>query len=578
MENRTCQNCHTDFTIEPDDFSFYEKVKVPPPTFCPECRLQRRYAWRNERSFFKTICGHCGKNILSAYPSESSYPIFCHNCWMGDAWDPLDYGQEYDFTKPFFTQFKELFGKVPRLNLFQMNSANSEYSNIIRDCKNTYLSYSITNNSEDIYYSKNVDKSKQIIDCLGINDCEKSAHLVYGANAYGVVFSVITRSCLNSSFLFDCHGCSDCFMSSNLRNKKYIFRNKQLSKEEYEEKIAQINFGSNKNFSELVKEFEELKMNAIHRYADIVRSVHATGNALGNVKNAQECFEAYDMENVKWVSRSYAIKDSMDVVNTGIGSELVYEYASGGAHLQKVIGCVAALNPLSDAYYSGWCGSSSDLFGCFGLRSKKFCILNKQYTEEEYKKMVPKVIDHMNQMPYEGENGRVYGFGEFFPIELSPFAYNDSTSQEMWPLSKEEIKLRGYAYREPEIKNYTITIGPENLPDDINEVTENITNEIIGCEHAGNCLHQCTTAFKITAEELSFYKQFNLPLPRMCPNCRHYKRLEYRNPWKLWHRSCVCDIAGHDHEDKCQNEFETSYAPDRPEKVYCETCYQKEVL
>ena len=32
------------------------------------------------------------------------------------------------------------------------------------------------------------------------------------------------------------------------------------------------------------------------------------------------------------------------------------------------------------------------------------------------------------------------------------------------------------------------------------------------------------------------------------------------------------------HKGKCPNEFETSYAPDRPEIVYCEQCYQAEVI
>ena len=34
-ETKNCQNCHTNFVIVPDDFSFYEKIKVPTPTFCP---------------------------------------------------------------------------------------------------------------------------------------------------------------------------------------------------------------------------------------------------------------------------------------------------------------------------------------------------------------------------------------------------------------------------------------------------------------------------------------------------------------------------------------------------------------
>ncbi len=35
MESQTknCQNCKKDFIIEPEDFNFYEKIKVPAPTF-----------------------------------------------------------------------------------------------------------------------------------------------------------------------------------------------------------------------------------------------------------------------------------------------------------------------------------------------------------------------------------------------------------------------------------------------------------------------------------------------------------------------------------------------------------------
>ena len=81
----------------------------------------------------------------------------------------------------------------------------------------------------------------------------------------------------------------------------------------------------------------------------------------------------------------------------------------------------------------------------------------------------------------------------------------------------------------------------------------------------------------------------NLPLPRLCPNCRHYQRIKQRNPLKLWKRQCQCagqksengiyqNTIKHSHENQpCPNEFETSYSPDRKEIVYCEKCYQAEV-
>ena len=81
----------------------------------------------------------------------------------------------------------------------------------------------------------------------------------------------------------------------------------------------------------------------------------------------------------------------------------------------------------------------------------------------------------------------------------------------------------------------------------------------------------------------------NLSLPRICPDCRHKEMFKKRTLFKLYHRKCQCtgahsdnkiywNTAEHKHKNKhCPNEFETSYAPDRKEIVYCEKCYNKEV-
>jgi len=567
-ETKNCQNCKKDFTIEPEDFKFYEKIKVPPPTFCPECRLIRRLSWRNERSLFHDNCDFCKKKIFSSFPAERTFPVLCRDCWLSDAWDPIDYGKDYDFSKPFFQQFKELFDKVPRLNLFQINPKNSDYSNAVRDCKNVYLSYSVVE-GEDIYYSKDIDRSRQIYDSITTTDSEKSAFLVYCVNDYNLIYSIMTMDCFDSSFLFDCRNCSNCFMSANLRNQQYVFRGRKYNKKEYFVLKNQIDTGSYKEFQKLITEFEGMKQKAIHRYSYVGKLiVNSTGDAISNARNSKECFNAYDLENVKWAYRCFALKDAYDCNYGGLLSELVYEFISGGKEQNKAFFTVAAMNSLRDTYYTGW-SDGFKLFGCFSVKNKNYCILNKQYTKEEYEELIPKIIKHMDEMPYEGKNGRKYYFGDFFPFELSPFAYNESVAQELFPLTSQQIKNNGYVYRESTKKKYEISKKLKDLPDNISETNDDILEDVIECEHKGECLHQCTSAFKIHSEELSFYRNHKLPIPHLCPNCRFYKRLVYRNPWKLWHRKCM--------KENCPNEFETSYAPDRPEIVYCERCYQQEV-
>ena len=100
---KQCQNCKQDFIIESEDFEFYMKIKVPPPTWCPECRMMRRMLWRNERKLFRRKDALTGKDLLSLYPAESGWPVYHENDWWNlDLWDPLSYGQDYDFKKTFF--------------------------------------------------------------------------------------------------------------------------------------------------------------------------------------------------------------------------------------------------------------------------------------------------------------------------------------------------------------------------------------------------------------------------------------------------------------------------------------------
>src|SRR5674476_130622 len=106
-QTRQCQNCKKDFIIEPDDFGFYEKIKVPLPTFCPDCRRIRRFAWRNERTLYRRTCNLCKKNIIAMYHESVPFPVYCRECWYGDGWDATSYGCPYDINKSFFEQYKE---------------------------------------------------------------------------------------------------------------------------------------------------------------------------------------------------------------------------------------------------------------------------------------------------------------------------------------------------------------------------------------------------------------------------------------------------------------------------------------
>ena len=569
-EKRICQNCKKDFTIEPEDFKFYEKIKVPPPTFCRECRFQRRLAWRNERALYKRQCDLCKKNIFAMYREIAPFPVYCKECWYSDKWAPETYAKPYDFNRGFFEQYKELFKTVPRLAVFQRNCINSDYSNLLGESKNVYLSYSITSNAENIYYSKIIDKSTDIFDSFNIKEGQNLYEDVEGEKNYNSQYLLISRNCLDSYYLIDCVNCSNCFMCFNLRNKKFFIRNKQYSREEYFKELDNINLSSRNSREKLFSEFCDIKKGAIYKYANNVRSVDSTGNNLSDVRNCKTCFETYDSENLKYCYRVLnSFKDSMDT-DQAIKSELVYEYISGALNDYNIKFSTFALNSVRNADYTDSCTDCNNIFGCISLKKKNYAILNKTYGEKEFVELKEKIIKQMNDSPYIDKNGRVYKYGEFFPIELSPWAYNETVAHEIFPLSKEEAEAMGYSWFElNNSKDVNITMPTSNIPDNISNIDDSVLNETIECKHNKNCVHKCTNAFRLTNYELTFYKKNKIPLPVLCPNCRYYERLSQLPALKLWHRKCM--------KEGCDNEFETSYAPDRPEIVYCERCYQQEV-
>lgn len=578
-ETKLCAQCKSSFLVEAEDFLFYERMKVPPPTWCPECRMKRRMMFRNERLLFRRKCAMCGKDIITMYHPKADVVVYCNECWWSDKWDAAQYGRDYDFSRPFFAQFKDLAREVPRMALEAYQNENSPYSNYTWLSKNTYLSPS-TMYSENIAYSNGITRCQDSMDCMYIYHSALSYECMDCQNCSGGVYLTNCKDCIDSRFLYDCRGCSHCFMSAGLRNKSFVFRGEQLTKEEYERKMADVHAGNYSAFSVHVLEYHTLRSRSIHRFADVYNTKNSSGNNLIDAKNARHCFTGEQLENVSHGIRLMEIKDSADLYGAGNGGELLYEGVNVGYKDSLVRFSTNTFEEIRDATYCDYCRTSQNIFGCVGLRKKQYHIFNKPYTKNDYEALVEKIVAQMDEIPYTDTAGRAYCFGEFFPPELSPFSYNESIASEYYPMDNKGISRSGFSWRATETREYTITKNAEDLPNDIQDVPDAIVQETIGCLHAAHCGDPCTTAFRITAQELQFYRRMKVPLPRLCPNCRHYEKISYRNPLnvRLWERRCMCTQSEHHHEGgTCPNQFQTPYTPERPEMVYCEQCYQAEV-
>ena len=570
---KTCKQCSNEFEVTDEDLAFYDKMspifdgkkfEVPAPTLCPDCRRQRRLCWANYDHIYSRKCDLTGVNMISPIAPNSPHKVYEREIWWSDQWDAMDYGRDFDFSRPFFEQLQELHLAVPKVQSYTNSNDGSPYSNCVTRAKDSYLVQSATD-VENCYYGQSMSRNKDCVDSYRIWNSEKCYECVVTEKGYASQYIKDTDTCSESYFLDSCVNCKNCFACANIRQKQYWIYNKPSTKEEFEKTRDEFLALTGEARKTKIKEIRDFLQNFPKRYAHFIGTENCSGDYVYHSKDVKNSFMIGFCENVKNSVNLEYCKDS-------------YDHDWWGQHTEKVLECDEVGDNANTIMFTQHCWGSSDIrysieifsdchdiFGCVGLTHKQYCVLNKQYTKEEYEKLVAKIIEHMQKT---GE------WGEFFPMFMSFFGYNESTANNFHPLTREEAMKLGANWQD---QDFGMKFeGPFYEPLEINEYrsqekADELLKGVLKCEISGR-------PFKIQSKELAFYIENNIQIPTIHPEERQKARFAQNNPLKLWHRECDCEEIGHGHDEKCKNEFETTYSPDRPEKIFCEECYQKVIL
>ncbi|MBU0683111.1 MAG: hypothetical protein KJ864_02325 [Candidatus Omnitrophica bacterium] len=549
-----CKKCGRQYEITDDDLKFYDKISpvingrkylIPPPALCPDCRQQRRLAFRNEKNLYHRKCDLCGKEIISMYSPDKPYQVYCQSCFWSDKWSADSFASEYNENISFFEQYHELQKKTPKPGLLSLNVENSEYCNFVGDVKNSYLIFGPVYSEDCLYGSPYY--SKDCIDTLVIRDCELCYECTDCRKLYSALFCQDCTNCSDLIFCYDLQNCKECIGCSGLRNKEYHIFNKPYKKEEYSEHKKIIDLCNKTQIHEIKNNLSRLKLVTPRKYMQNKNVENVNGDHVYNSKNTFHSFFADKCEDCSYCAQVVEMKDCHDC-NYTEEDELCYEYL--GMYTTKNTSFSIFCRHTFNVLYSDYLVNVNNSFGCSCLKNSEYSVLNKKYSKEEYEKLIIKIIGAMIK---RGE------WGEFPPIKYSLFNYNETVADEFFPLTKEEALNAGFSWKDEDSINYYQ--GPKiEIPENIKDVNEDILKQILTCE-------KCSKNYRLVSKELEFYKKMNIPVPRKCFTCRNKARVNLRNPRKLWARTCF----------KCGAPIKTSYSPDRPETVYCEDCYLKEV-
>jgi len=362
-------------------------------------------------------------------------------------------------------------------------------------------------------------------------------------------YSKHSRDCLDSYFLYDCRNCQNCFMCWNLRSKSHCLENIQYTKEEYEKRLKSFKLGSYKSIQSLKRHFAEIIQNeAVHRQNFNFKIYNSDGDYLLDCKNCHNC---------------NTINDSEDCYNCIRGLKHKSEIDANGCWYSELIG---NCNCCIDSYclkYSNWssaryseyldlCIECEYCFGCVGLRKKKYCILNKQYTKESFDELRTRIVGDMKK---RGE------YGKFLPYSMGAGPFNFSTSFLYFPETKKEDILRQGGYWEDIDESQIERMPTSELPDDIKNVPDTITNQALICPKSG-------WRFNIAQNELTFYRANNIPLPHYHFDVRTKNRLKDLTILQSYPYKCFY----------CKKDTEVYYLPEwNYQKIACEECYRQNI-
>ena len=131
-------------------------------------------------------------------------------------------------------------------------------------------------------------------------------------------------------------------MSSNQRNQNYIFRNKKLSKDEYNKAIIEENLNSYDTWERLKKEYEDIKnINKLNE--------NLAGSATREAANFKMLLRMFYSALIEIYTESfYNLQKELQIKYPGLNDSELNKIIDENYTLKKMQGIIRDLKPLYD--------------------------------------------------------------------------------------------------------------------------------------------------------------------------------------------------------------------------------------
>ena len=528
MKIKTCPITGREYALTNQELEARKVFDLPQPDLCPEERYRRLLGFLPEKHFFLRNCDASGAKLFSIFVPDCAFPVYNLEYWRSSEWDPLSYGQKFDFKRLFLEQLLELWRHVPRPATWDLDTEQSRVIHNVEKATQCYLCFD-GHNLERCLYSVDLADCVECVDCYRLENCSGCYQTINSLGCSELRYSENSINCQNSWFLSNCRDCTECLFCSNLTGKtNYVF-NQPVTKSQFDQSLRELSLGARPLLELARNRFVDFlaEQDSPHIFAESASEV--SGNVLFDCTHTYSSFECsgcadvFHGHNLRSVDSSYELISCEDVSLSTQSVAL--------RHCKNTLNSVFC-NGVTDAAYSAYCENSSDIFGCVGLRDKQHCIFNMQFDAENYKGLRDQIVQHMKDRSV---------WGAPLPMNFSGHAYNHSAANEYMPLTKIPAKMMGFHWDESDrALRPSELVGDSKGSELFSEIPERM-NEIDPAT-AAKATYICTLSgkpFQLTKAETEFYRKAGLPPPSLCFQQRHLERLAHLTPHALFERKCV---------------------------------------
>ncbi|MDA1038209.1 MAG: hypothetical protein O2877_00795 [bacterium] len=549
---RICAITGEKWMMGEEEIGWYKKFNMPPSKLSQNTRWKWEAYYDIGYQFWWNKHFDTGKPVLSFHHPATGVRVLPDKEWH--ARDFSNIQKPLDLNRPFFDQMQALLREVPMpatfnkeepensIALFSFGDRDSYFTFACRSARSFFLigAFDVEDTSA-VFLSSESSKSHSVL----------HSHRIYNCRYVRESFD-----CMDSVFLFDCRNCKNCFGASNKRNAEYVWFNEQLSKSEWERRRAEVDLGSRRVVEDHMRHFEKLLLEeSVWPESFNFGSEDAIGDYLNQATRCYYCFDSEKgaVDNY-WSAWMYGAPTQNAFCWGAVNSSECYLCVSSPESSR--LKCSYRSTRCEQSEYLFGCIDCVNCFGCIGIKNKQFCILNKQYSEEDYWNLVDQL---KCQLLEDGS------YGEYFPTTMATTYVPENGAVLYAGASESDMRALGGLVFDPESEGATgkdrvdlaMARRVEEIPDSIDDLSDDWIGVPIYDSHTKR-------TFAFLKPEVEYYRKM-----RIAPPAEHFVL-------RMKQLSDVGQKAQfiHKHCSACSKEIVVSVNlryPDR--KIYCRDCY-----